>query len=160
MARRRVGPEGVGPFCFRDWEPPADRAFVNTEDRRDIDLQPPHAIELNGTESPPFSNLSPNLLFVAHPPILKVALFAQLSVAGRPEPVTFNKHVAVILWRNCAGCHVKGAVGPFPLVTYQDAVLRAQFIRDLTARRPLPPWRALGGVLTVSYGSTMWSVAS
>jgi hypothetical protein len=76
-------PQRFGTLYFRDCQPPADRPFVNTEGRRDIDLRPPHAIQLNGSESPPFSNFSPNSLFVAHSPILKVALFAQLSVAYR-----------------------------------------------------------------------------
>jgi hypothetical protein len=80
VTRRRVRPQRIRPFCFRDSQPPADRTFVNSEGGRDFDFQPPHAIQFNGSESPPFSNLSPNLLLVAHPLILKVALFMQLSV--------------------------------------------------------------------------------
>jgi hypothetical protein len=79
VTRRRVRPQRIRPFCFRDSQPPADRTFVNSEGGRDFDFQPPHAIQFNGSESPPFSNLSPNLLLVAHPLILKVALFMQLS---------------------------------------------------------------------------------
>jgi hypothetical protein len=75
-----VRPQRIRPFCFHDSQPPADRTFVNSEGGRDFDFQPPHAIQFNGSESPPFSNLSPNLLLVAHPLILKVALFMQLSV--------------------------------------------------------------------------------
>src|SRR6266404_734977 len=76
-------------------------------------------------------------------PLIALAALAAFAVPARTvEPVTFNKDVAPILWKNCASCHVQGAVGPFSLVTYQDAVRRAKFIRDITASRRMPPWRA------------------
>ena len=66
-------------------------------------------------------------------------------VARAAGTTTFNKDVAPILWKNCAGCHHAGAVGPFPLVTYKDAARRAKFIRDVTASGRMPPWRAEAG---------------
>lgn len=79
-------------------------------------------------------------------PMMALAAVAALSGPARAdEPITFNKHVAPIIWKNCTSCHVKGAVGPFPLVTYQDAIRRAKFIRDITASRRMPPWRAEPG---------------
>ena len=51
------------------------------------------------------------------------------------ETITFTKHVAPILWQNCARCHRPGEVGPFPLLSYRDAARRADFIREVTARR-------------------------
>ena len=39
--------------------------------------------------------------------------------------VTYTKHIAPILWKNCAGCHRAGEVGPFPLLSYEDASKRA-----------------------------------
>jgi peroxiredoxin len=61
------------------------------------------------------------------------------------EPVTFNKHVAPILWNNCARCHRPGNVGPFPMLTYRDAAKRADFIREVTANDEMPPWKAHPG---------------
>src|SRR5262245_27977358 len=78
-------------------------------------------------------------------PILTLAALALAAPARPAEPVTFNKHVAPILWKSCAGCHHQGAVGPFPLLTYKDAARRAKFIRDITASRRMPPWRAEPG---------------
>jgi peroxiredoxin len=49
----------------------------------------------------------------------------------KKEAITFTKHVAPILWRNCARCHRPGAVAPFSLLTYQDAAKRADFIDDV-----------------------------
>ena len=64
----------------------------------------------------------------------------------RDEPVTFNKHVAPILWNNCARCHRPGDVGPFPLLTYRDAAKRADFIREVVESGQMPPWKAHPGV--------------
>jgi hypothetical protein len=61
------------------------------------------------------------------------------------ETITFNRHVAPILWKNCAGCHRPGEVGPFPLLSYRDAAKRADFIRELTAAGQMPPWKARPG---------------
>ena len=57
------------------------------------------------------------------------------------DAVTFNKDIAPILWKNCTACHRTGEVGPFPLVTYQDAKKRATFIADVCESRQMPPWK-------------------
>jgi len=71
-------------------------------------------------------------------PLLVVALAA----APSSSPVTFSKHVAPILWKNCAGCHRPGEVGPFSLLKYEDAAKRADFLASITAERRMPPWKA------------------
>ena len=65
------------------------------------------------------------------------------SSAG-PSP-TFSKDVAPILFENCVGCHRPGEVGPFPLLTYQDARKRAKQLAKLTASRIMPPWKPVAG---------------
>jgi thiol-disulfide isomerase/thioredoxin len=64
---------------------------------------------------------------------------------GSGEPVTFNKHVAPILWNNCARCHRPGDVGPFPLLSYRDAARRVDFIREVVDSGQMPPWKAHPG---------------
>ncbi len=54
---------------------------------------------------------------------------------------TFNKEIAPILWKNCAGCHRPGEIGPFSLLTYRDAAKRAGFLAEITASRRMPPWK-------------------
>ncbi|HEX4131831.1 MAG TPA: hypothetical protein VHZ24_17495 [Pirellulales bacterium] len=68
------------------------------------------------------------------------SLFASQSFAA--EPVTYSKHVAKILWTHCAACHRAGAVGPFSLLTYDDAAKRAEHLVEVTASRRMPPWHA------------------
>jgi hypothetical protein len=58
---------------------------------------------------------------------------------------TFNKDVATILWKNCAGCHRPGEIGPFSLLNYQDAAKRASFLAEVTESRRMPPWKAEHG---------------
>lgn len=61
--------------------------------------------------------------------------------SATPIPPTFSKEIAPILWKNCAGCHRPGEVGPFPLLTYKDAARRANFLKEITAERKMPPWK-------------------
>jgi len=61
------------------------------------------------------------------------------------EEITYTRHVAPILWKNCVICHRPGQVGPFSLLTYRDAAKRADFLREITASRRMPPWKARPG---------------
>ncbi|HEY2012153.1 MAG TPA: tetratricopeptide repeat protein [Bryobacteraceae bacterium] len=54
--------------------------------------------------------------------------------------VTYNRHIAPILFEYCAPCHRPGESGPFSLLTYQDARRRASLIASVTRRRYMPPW--------------------
>lgn len=67
---------------------------------------------------------------------------AMLSACGRPSsaPVTFNRHVAPIVFANCVTCHRPGGDGPFSLLTYADAARHAAEIGDETLARHMPPW--------------------
>src|SRR4051794_12884262 len=67
------------------------------------------------------------------------------SSPGEGEAVTFSRDVAPILWKNCVVCHRPGEVGPFSLLTYRDAAKRAEFLREITASRRMPPWKARPG---------------
>lgn len=67
------------------------------------------------------------------------------AAASPPEPVTFAKDVAPILFGNCATCHRPGEVAPFPLLSYKDAKRRAGQIADVTGSRFMPPWLPTAG---------------
>jgi Flp pilus assembly protein TadD len=60
-----------------------------------------------------------------------------------PRPagtVTYTKHIAPILWNNCATCHRPGQSGPFNLLTYAEARKHGEEIVAVTQRRYMPPW--------------------
>ena len=57
-----------------------------------------------------------------------------------PRPVTFNAHVAPIVFQHCAPCHRPGEAGPFSLLSYADVRERARMVAQVTASRYMPPW--------------------
>jgi hypothetical protein len=61
------------------------------------------------------------------------------SAKGTP---TYNKDVAPILHRSCAGCHRPNQVAPMSLLTYQDARPWARAIKAKVRDRQMPPWFA------------------
>src|SRR4051794_24596497 len=61
------------------------------------------------------------------------------------ERVTFNKHIAPLVFERCAGCHHPGEVAPFSLLSYADLKKRAQQIAQVTADRFMPPWKSVEG---------------
>ena len=82
--------------------------------------------------------------------LVVVALTAGNDLTGSAAPesagqtssgVTFNRDIAPILFRSCAGCHRPNQAAPFSLLTYDDALRRATQIADVTQRRYMPPWK-------------------
>jgi len=61
--------------------------------------------------------------------------------AGDAAP-TYYEVVKPILDAHCAGCHVEGGVGPFPMTTYAEVQAMAPAIADSIARGSMPPWDA------------------
>jgi hypothetical protein len=53
---------------------------------------------------------------------------------------TFSKDVAPIVQRACQSCHRPGNIGPFSLLTYQDARPWAKSIKQQVVQRNMPPW--------------------
>jgi mono/diheme cytochrome c family protein len=57
-------------------------------------------------------------------------------------PVTYAKHVAALIQKNCQDCHRPGEAGPFSLLTYKDAAGWSAALRDAVEERRMPPWHA------------------
>jgi len=70
---------------------------------------------------------------------------ASSAVAAQPSTITYNKDIAPIVARRCAGCHRPGEIGPFSLLTYADVKRHATQIGIVTARRLMPPWKPVRG---------------
>jgi hypothetical protein len=71
---------------------------------------------------------------------------AVAQAADAPAVPTWAHDVAPILYRNCVECHQPKQVGPFSLLTYQDAAKRAGFIAKTVRARVMPPWLPDGPV--------------
>ena len=60
--------------------------------------------------------------------------------AMAPDPPTFNRDIAPIVFANCAPCHRPGEAGPFGLLSYADVRSRARLVGAVTSARYMPPW--------------------
>ncbi len=74
------------------------------------------------------------------------ALGANLASADEADPTpTFSRDVAPILRARCQECHRAGQVGPFPLVTFEQARKRAADLVSAIEDRRMPPWKPAAG---------------
>lgn len=67
------------------------------------------------------------------------------TASSTPKAVTYAEDVAGILFEHCVECHRPGEVAPFSLLTYEDAMKRAQLIAFSVERKLMPPWKAKQG---------------
>lgn len=58
------------------------------------------------------------------------------------QEITWSKHIAPIIFKNCTPCHRPGESGPFNLLSYSDAVKKAKLIKFVTKTKYMPPWPA------------------
>ncbi|HYV95108.1 MAG TPA: T9SS type A sorting domain-containing protein [Chitinophagales bacterium] len=69
--------------------------------------------------------------------ILSFLFGIQLSHSQTP---TWSGNVASIIYNNCSNCHHAGGIGPFTLMSYQDAVDNAVNIQSYVSAKKMPPW--------------------
>jgi hypothetical protein len=59
-------------------------------------------------------------------------------------PVTFNQHIAPIVFAHCSSCHRPGQSGRFSLLNYSNVQSQARAILEAVETRYMPPWLADG----------------
>ena len=75
------------------------------------------------------------------------ALAGQQTVAQNRDAtpahadLTFTRDIAPILQQNCQVCHQDGAIGPMPLMTYQDVRRYARRITRMVEAGEMPPYQ-------------------
>ncbi|MCE9608550.1 MAG: ascorbate-dependent monooxygenase [Planctomycetia bacterium] len=84
--------------------------------------------------------------------IVAACMMSVVASAGAAEEITFNKHVASIVWAHCVKCHRPGEVAPFSLTSYQDTAKRAELIAEVVARHAMPPWKPVAELPPFSNG--------
>jgi uncharacterized protein (TIGR03437 family) len=76
------------------------------------------------------------------PPNLRTIFLLAVTIGlGRAQTVTFNEHIAPIVYGNCSKCHHPGEVAPFSLLSYDDVRSHAQTIATVTQSHYMPPWK-------------------
>lgn len=73
-----------------------------------------------------------------------IAAYEEVEGTELPEvgEVTYSGQVAAILQNKCQSCHRPGQVGPFSLLSYQDAKRWSTSIWEVVDDRRMPPWHA------------------
>ena len=56
--------------------------------------------------------------------------------------ITYNEHIAPIIYTNCTPCHRKGESGPFSFTNYKEVKRKAKTIKRVTQSGFMPPWPA------------------
>ena len=56
--------------------------------------------------------------------------------------VSYTRDVEAIIQNKCQACHRPGQVGPFSLLTFEDADRHSAMIREVVDDRRMPPWHA------------------
>lgn len=73
---------------------------------------------------------------------LILMLLIAFSIKGIAQDATWNGGIGKIIYNNCSNCHHEGGIGPFNLMSYDDAKDRANSIKVHTTDRHMPPWKA------------------
>lgn len=66
--------------------------------------------------------------------------FLLLTNAATAQTPVWSTDIAPILYNNCASCHRPSGIGPFELLTYQDAKNNAGGISGSVSTGYMPPW--------------------
>jgi peroxiredoxin len=69
-------------------------------------------------------------------------LIGRVTRAKDDGQITYAKHVSRILQKHCQDCHRPGQIGPFSLLTYDDAVSWSAMIHEVVQEKRMPPWYA------------------
>ncbi len=65
-------------------------------------------------------------------------------VTAGEATITYNRHIAPILYQHCTSCHHEGGSGPFSLMTYSNARRWGTTVERVTQARYMPPWLPSG----------------
>lgn len=75
-------------------------------------------------------------------PATLLASLLMFITVNYAQEVTFIKDIAPIIQTRCTPCHKPGETAPFSLITYEDVVKRASFIKEVVQNKYMPPWKA------------------
>lgn len=62
------------------------------------------------------------------------------SLKTKAQTPDWSSKIANIIYNNCSSCHHEGGIGPFSLMTYDDAVTNAVNIQSYVVSGKMPPW--------------------
>lgn len=69
-------------------------------------------------------------------------LIGRIREPKTDSPVTWSNQIVRIVQKNCVECHRPGEIGPFSLLSYDDAQGWGDMIAEVVRDRRMPPWHA------------------
>ncbi len=69
-------------------------------------------------------------------------LLGRVREPKKDSTVTWSNQISRIVQTHCVDCHRPGEIGPFPLLTYEDAQGWGDMIAEVVSERRMPPWHA------------------
>lgn len=100
-----------------------------------LDRAAPKSARAEGKPAPP--RVRP-----AKPEVAALLKDRDQAAASAVGNVTYAADVAPVVGQKCQSCHRPGEVGPFPLLSYDDARKHAAMIGEVVGNRRMPPWHA------------------
>jgi peroxiredoxin len=71
-------------------------------------------------------------------------IIGRAAIPVAAASVNYSKHVAPIIQNRCQECHRPGQIGPMTLMNYEDVSSWSAMIREVVAKKRMPPWHADG----------------
>ena len=75
--------------------------------------------------------------------LLIISTFCKVHLNA--QSITWADDIACIVYNKCSQCHHPEGVGPFSLMSYNDAYTFRGSIKNATSERRMPPWKASSG---------------
>ncbi len=69
-------------------------------------------------------------------------LIGRIRTPKADGPVTWSNQIVRLMQTHCVDCHRPGEVGPFSLLSYEDAQGWGDMIAEVVSDRRMPPWHA------------------
>ncbi len=70
------------------------------------------------------------------------ALLSLIIMTSGIAQANFAEDIAPIIYKNCSNCHRAGEIGPMELTNYEQIRDWAPMIKQVTASKYMPPWKA------------------
>jgi len=71
--------------------------------------------------------------------VLLIAIIGSVTITQAQTP-DWSSKVAAVVYDHCSSCHHAGGIAPFPLMSYEDAVVRSADIQSSVNAGKMPPW--------------------
>lgn len=69
-----------------------------------------------------------------------ILLFTAIALQSFSQTPDWSTSISSILYKHCTSCHHEGGLGPFPLITYEDALINSTNIQTYVNAKLMPPW--------------------